>query len=191
MRKLYKSIIYSAIAAAYISLPPIAAAVERDAPGAVVADAVEEIVTVRAVNQEARTVTVEAPNGNIVTIKVPPESQNLDQVYAGAKFLVRYLQSIAVFISPMGGEPSADEGTAMQLAEKGATPGGVIVTVKQVQARVDDINYDARTVVLTGPEGDPVKLVVDDRVKRFNEVKKGDIVVVRYTEAIGMKMIMQ
>jgi hypothetical protein len=191
MRKLYTGIIYSAIAAAYISLAAIAAAAERDTPGAVVADAVEEIVTVRAVNQEARTVTVEAPNGNIVTIKVPPESQNLDQVYAGAKFLVRYLQSIAVFISPTGGEPSADEGSAMQLAEKGATPGGVIVTVKQVQARVDDINYDTRTVVLTGPEGDSVKLVVDDRVKRLNEVNKGDIVVVRYTEAIGMKMIMQ
>ena len=134
MRKMYTGIIYSAIAAAYISLTAIAAAAERDTPGAVVADAVEEIVTVRAVNQEARTVTVEAPNGNIVTIKVPPESQNLDQVYAGAKFLVRYLQSVAVFISPTGGEPSADEGTAMQLAEKGATPGGVIVTVKQVQA---------------------------------------------------------
>ena len=191
MRKVYRGIIYSAIAAAYISLTPVTVAAERDTPGAVVADAVEEIVTVRAVNQEARTVTVESPNGNIVTIKVPPESQNLDQVYAGAKFLVRYLQSIAVFISPTGGEPSADEGTAMQLAEKGATPGGVIVTVKQVQARVDDINYDTRTVVLTGPEGDPVKLVVDDRVQRFNEVKKGDIVVVRYTEAIGMKMIMQ
>jgi hypothetical protein len=45
--------------------------------------------------------------------------------------------------------------------------------------------------VLTGPDGDPVKLVVDDRVQRLNEVKKGDIVVVRYTEAIGMKMIKQ
>ena len=79
----------------------------------------------------------------------------------------------------------------MQLAEKGATPGGVIVTVKQVQARVDDINYDTRTVVLAGPEGDPVKVVVDDRVQRLDEVKKGDIVVVRYTEAIGMRMIKQ
>jgi hypothetical protein len=191
MRTLRRGIVYSAIAALYISLVPGAVAAEQDTPGAVVADAVEEIVTVRAVNQEARTVTVEAPNGNIVTIKVPPESQNLDQVYAGAKFLVRYLQSIAVFISPTGGEPAADEASAMQLAEKGATPGGVIVTVKQVQARVDDINYDTRTVVLTGPEGDPVKVVVDDRVKRFNEVKKGDIVVVRYTEAIGMRMIKQ
>jgi len=33
--------------------------------------------------------------------------------------------------------------------------------------------------------------VVDERVQRLNEVKEGDIVVVRYTEALGMKMIKQ
>jgi hypothetical protein len=79
----------------------------------------------------------------------------------------------------------------MELAEKGATPGGIIVSVKQIQARVDAINYDTRAVVLTGPEGNQVKLVVDERVQRLNEVKEGDIVVVRYTEALGMKMIKQ
>ena len=191
MRTLRRGIIYSAITAAYISLLAVAPAAAQDKPGAVVTEAVEEIVTVRAVNQEARTVTLEARNGNVVTMKVPDEAQNLDQVHAGAKFRVRYLQSIAVYISPTGGEPSADQASAMQLAEKGANPGGVIVTVKQVQARVDAIDYDTRTVVLAGPEGDPVKLVVDDSVKRLNEVKKGDIVVVRYTEAVGMRMIPQ
>jgi hypothetical protein len=182
---------YPFIAAAYLSLTAAAVYAQQGEPGAVVADAVEEVVTVRAVNQQARTVTLQGPEGNVVTMKVPPEAQNLDQVYAGAKFLVRYLQSIAVFISPTGGAPSADEGSAMQLAEKGATPGGVIVTVKQVKARVDAINYDNRTVVLTGPEGNKVKLVVDERVQRLDEVKEGDIVVVRYTEALGMKMIKQ
>ena len=180
-----------ALAAACMSLAAVAAYAQQGTPGAVLADAVEEIVVVRAVNQEARTVTLEGRDGNLVTMNVPPEAQNLDQVYAGAKFRVRYLQSIAVFISPTGGVPSADEGSAMELAEKGATPGGVIVSVKQVQARVDAINYDTRAVVLTGPEGKQVKLVVDERVQRLNEVKEGDIVVVRYTEALGMKMIKQ
>ena len=186
MRKLY-----AAIVAACMSLAAVAASAQQTPPGAVLTDAVEEVVTVRAVDQQARTVTLEGPQGNLVTMKVPPEAQNLDQVYAGAKFLVRYLQSVAVFISPTGGEPSADEGSAMQLAEKGATPGGVIVTVKQVQARVDAIDYATRAVVLTGPEGNQIKLVVDERVKRLNEVKAGDIVVVRYTEALGMRMIKQ
>jgi hypothetical protein len=43
--------------------------------------------------------------------------------------------------------------------------------------------------VLTGPEGNRVKVTVDDQVKRFAEIKSGDIVVVRYTEGLAMKMI--
>jgi len=182
---------YLALAAACMSLVAAAAMAQQDKPGAVFAEAVEETVVVREVDQVARTVKLEGQNGKVVTMNVPPEAQNLDQVYVGAKFRVRYLQSIAVFISPTGGEPSSDESTAMELAEKGATPGGTIVTVKQIQARVDAINYEDRTVVLTGPEGNPTKLVVDERVQRLNEVKEGDIVVVRYTEALGMKMIKQ
>jgi hypothetical protein len=43
--------------------------------------------------------------------------------------------------------------------------------------------------VLTGPDGNRVKVTVDDKVKRFAEIKSGDIVVVRYTEGLAMKMI--
>jgi hypothetical protein len=161
----------------------------EDKPGAVVTEVAETVVTVTAVDQQARTVTVQRQDGELVTIQVPPESQNLDQVYPGARFLVRYLQSVAVFISPVGGAPSGDVGASMQLAEKGATPGGVITQVIQVQARVDAIDYENRTVVLTGPEGNSVKLVVDERVKRLNEVTVGDIVVVGYTQALAAEMI--
>jgi hypothetical protein len=77
----------------------------------------------------------------------------------------------------------------MELAEKGATPAGIVVNVHQLQARVEAIDYDARTVVLSGPQGNAVELAVDERVQRLNEIKSGDIVVVRYTEALAMKMI--
>ncbi len=160
-----------------------------DKPGAVLTEVAETVVTVTAVDQKARTVTVQRQDGELVTIQVPPESQNLDQVYPGARFLVRYLQSVAVFISPDGGTPSADVASSVQMAEKGANPGGVITEVLQIQARVDAIDYENRTVVLTGPEGNSVKLAVDERVKRFNEVKLGDIVVVGYTQALAAEMI--
>jgi len=183
-----KAKLWLLLGAACAILPAVAAA-QDDKPGVVVAEERDAIVIVRGVNHAERTVTLQGPRGDVFTMKVPPEAQNLDQVYAGAKFNVHYLKSVAVFISPVGGEPAAGEISTMKLAEKGATPGGVITTVKQIQARVDDIDYDQRTVVLTGPLGKSVELTVDERVQRFNEVKVGDIVVVRYTEAIGMKMI--
>jgi hypothetical protein len=161
----------------------------EDPPGGVVTEVAETVVTVTAVDQKARTVTVERQDGELVTIQVPPQSQNLDQVYPGARFLVRYLQSVAIFISPTGGEPSSDVTSSVQMAEKGANPGGVITQVIQVQVRVDAIDYENRTVVLTGPEGNSFKLAVDERVKRLNEVKVGDIVVVGYTQALAAEMI--
>ena len=161
----------------------------EDTPSAVVTEVAETVVTVTAVDQQARTVTVRRQDGELVTIQVPPESQNLDQVQPGAEFLVRYLQSVAVSISPVGGAPSTDVASSVQLAEKGATPGGVITQVVTVQARIDAIDYGNRTVVLTGPEGNSVKLTVDERVKGLNEVKVGDIVVVGYTQALAAKMI--
>jgi len=183
-----RSALVTALLAVVLTLPAAASA-QADKPGAVLSEAVETVVVVRAVNQEARTVTIETPNGERSTIVVPPEAQNLDQVKVGSKFRMRYLQSVAVYISPTGGQPEAVEHTEVQLAEKGATPGGVVVNVRQIQARVDEIDHAARTVVLTGPEGNRVKVAVDDKVKRFAEIKSGDIVVVRYTEGLAIKMI--
>ena len=77
------------------------------------------------------------------------------------------------------------------MADKGATPGGVIVDIKQVQARVDAIDYATRKVVLSGPDGNQIEVTVDDAVERRGEVKAGDIVVVRYTQALTMKIIKQ
>ena len=182
---------YLAFAVLCSSLTAQEVPAQQVARGVLAAQATEEIVVVRAVDQQARSVTVEGPGGDLVTIRVPPQSQNLDQVYPGARFRVRYLQSVAVFMSKSGDAPSSEEATAVEFAEKGATPGGVIVDVRQIEARVDTVNYRDRTVVVSGPDGNQVKLSVDERVQDFDSVKAGDTVVVRYTEALAMTMIRQ
>ena len=53
-------------------------------------------------------------------------------------------------------------------------------------AVVEAINYKTRTVTLRGPQQKTVTLKVDDSVKRLNEVKKGDEIVVRRTEALAI-----
>jgi hypothetical protein len=58
-------------------------------------------------------------------------------------------------------------------------------------AQVDEIDHATRKVLLTGPEGNQVELTVDEAVQRLDEVQVGDIVVVRYTEALAMRMIQQ
>jgi len=73
-----KSSLIAAAAFATLALAPCASAqVQR---GAVVVGESEAVVTVVSVDRKARTVTVRGPQGRTVTINVPPEAQNLDQV---------------------------------------------------------------------------------------------------------------
>ncbi len=166
-------------------------AVAQDRPGMVVTEAVDAVLTVRAVNYAERTVTFATPQGDLQTIKVPDEAQNLDQVYAGARFKVRYLQSVVVDVVDVESKPSAQEAQKMELAAKGDNPGGVIVNVKQVTARVEDIDYANRLVAIRGPQGKVSIFKVGPEVRRFGNVQIGDTIVVRYTEALGMSMIKQ
>jgi len=50
----------------------------------VVAQGVDAVVVVRGVNQQTGAVTLQGLRGNVFTMQVPPEAQNLDPVYAGA-----------------------------------------------------------------------------------------------------------
>lgn len=164
-------------------------AVAQGQPGTVFTDEVETVVTVRGVHHVNRTVTVETQDGERVTIKVPEESQNLYQIQPGAKFRVRYAQAVAVGLLEPGAEPSVGAGEAMKLAPKGATPGGVIVSVVQISGRIEAIDYAARTILVRGPQGNLREFVVSEAVQRFEQLQVGDVVGLKVTEALAMEML--
>jgi Cu/Ag efflux protein CusF len=56
---------------------------------AVAVQETEAVVTVTKVDRETRTVTFRGPQGNVGTLTVPPESQNLDQVKPGQQYRMR------------------------------------------------------------------------------------------------------
>ena len=166
-------------------------AIAQDGPGVVFTEEVSTVVTVRMVHYLNRTVTVEDPDGERVTIKVPDEAQNLYQVQPGVKFRVRFAQAVVVGLLPAGSQPSAGAGEMMKLAPKGATPGGVMVSLAQISATIEAIDYDSRTVLVRGPQGNLREFVVSDAVQRFDELRVGDVVSLKVTEALAMEMIAQ
>lgn len=176
---------------AAVALVSASLAIAQDQPGAVFTEEVETVVTVRGVHHVNRTVTVEDPDGERVTIKVPDESQNLYQIQPGDKFRVRFAQAVAVGLLAPGEEPSVGVGEAMKLAPKGATPGGVMVSVVQISGKIEAIDYDKRTIIVRGPAGNLREFVVSDMVQRFDQLRVGDVVGLQVTEALAMEMIKQ
>ena len=160
-------------------------------PQAIAEEVAEGVITVREIDHETRELKVEDAAGNVFTIKVPPEAHNLAQVRAGARFKIRYRKSVAVFVRPPGSPDLGGEGTTVEQAPRGANPAGTVVTVRQAQGRVEAIDYRTRSVVLSAPEGGRVEITVDERVKGLENIKRGDSIVVRYTEAVGLTMIEQ
>lgn len=168
------------------ALSPLSHAQPR--AGVLEVDSVEAIVTVTAVDPQARTVTIRGPRGDLAVVQVPPESQNLDQVKPGARFRLRYSETLAIAIVK-GGKPSASADETVTLAPKGATPGGISVRRFEVSGVVDAVDYFSRYLTIRGPKGRPHSFRVADDVKDLEQINGGDRIAVSYVQALAFRML--
>jgi hypothetical protein len=141
-----------------------------------------------AVDVNKRLVTVTGPRGKTLTLKVGPDVKDLDQVKPGDQLVVRYFEPLALFVRKAAEPRAAAEGAAVQVIPRGKRPVAVPVDTVEFKGTVEAIEYAKRRLTLKGPEGKTRTIKVEPSVKRFNEVKKGDQIVVRYTEAIAFSV---
>jgi hypothetical protein len=157
-------------------------------PGAVLVEVTEWSGTVAAVDYEKKVAALQGPDGKVVTVSAP-NARNLDQVKVGDIVKIQYTEALAVFVRKTDWAPQAAEAQAVQLAPKGQKPGGVIVNTVEITANVEAIDYQTRMIALKGPAGNVRTFKVNDAVQRLPEVKVGDQVVVRVTEAIALEVV--
>ena len=65
---------------------------------------------------------------------------------------------------------------------------GVITSTVDVTATVEAIDLATRTVTLKGAKGKSVTLAVDEQARNLDQVKVGDLVVVKYVEALSLEL---
>ncbi len=164
-----------------------ASAAKGTKPGVIAVEVTEWSGTVKAVDYEKRTVTLEGEGGKAFTLNAK-NARNLDRVKTGDMVNVEYVDELAVFVKKAGMPAVAEAIQTVALAPKGKMPGGVVANTFQIQANVEGINYKKRTVTLKGPEGNIQTYKVGKEVKNFKQVKKGDQVVLQVTEAIALEV---
>lgn len=153
-------------------------------PGGVVAKTVSVTALVESVDAATRTLTLKFPDGKMKAYKVDQAVRNFDQIKAGDQVKATYAESVAIYVRKASDQPEAGNVRTVQVAPKGAKPGIIVTDTSEIVAKVDSIDYANRTVTLMGPEGNLATFAVDKRVKRFKNVKKGDDLVVRVTNAM-------
>jgi hypothetical protein len=167
---------------------PAAAEEKKDRPGGSVVEAVSITATVEAIDYKTRQVTLKGPKGGLTTFIAGDEVRNFAQVKKGDLVTFDYTEGVAIDVQKATEAPKMVETQSITRAKPGEKPGGTIETVGFLTATVEAIDYQTRKVKLSLPEGQNLNITAGDQVKRLNEVKKGDQVVVQYMQKLTIKV---
>jgi hypothetical protein len=160
----------------------------QEKPHIFTSQSVEITALVEAIDHETRQVTLRGPQGNSVTFIASEEARNLGQVEAGDSVNAEYVQSISIEVMANPGvQASAGELSAMGRTEKGEMPGMTAIDTLVATATVEEINLEANTFKLKGPDG----LVEEFTARNPENLKRaavGDLVVITHTEALALSV---
>jgi hypothetical protein len=162
------------------------AALPSGAPDAVVADTIKSTAKVASVDRAKRTVTLRAANGAEETLTLGPEVKNFDQIEVGDTVTAEYVEAVAVHVRAPGEPPSGAAASGIQVAPKGDKPSATMVQQEEMTATIEEIDYAKRTATLRNAQGKTRQINVDERIQNLDRFKKGDEIVISYTEAMAI-----
>lgn len=170
------------------SVPVQAQQAPASRPGVVVLDARTATATVEDIDYQTRVTTLRRSNGKTITIRVDDRFPNLDKVRKGDTVKFVYFESTAIMVQDPKESVGSSSSETVEVARRGHKPEGTIVRANRVVATVTKIDYKKRTAEVEGPEGKKVVVHAGPEVRRFNEVKKGDQIVIEITEALAVSV---
>jgi hypothetical protein len=135
------------------------------------------------VDAARRTTTLRGVKGNIMTVQIPPEVKNFEQIRTGDDLVIRYATAVVATIEPASksGIRERVESVGSANAPAGGMPGTAAVHRVEVLATVQTLDRKARTATLRGATR-TVKMVVPDGID-LSKVKVGDMVHATFVEA--------
>ncbi len=142
---------------------------------------------VAAIDTANRKVVLVDDAGIRETVKVGPEAINFDQVRRGDRLEVVATEELVVSLAQPG--ESTDNGAAalVDLAPRGAKPGGVVAAVARITGTVTALDPARRTATLRFEDGStrtfPVRSDVD-----LGQRKVGDQVIFQVTEMVAISV---
>jgi len=168
--------------------PTVAVSSSQTPRGGTVEQVVTATAAVQSIDLTSRRVTLRLSDGETTTIKVSDEVRNLEQVKRGDLVTVAFYESIAYEVLKKGtAEPGVSAAADAERAPVGQRPAAVGGAAITVTATITAIDKSAPSVTLKGPEGNTVKVKVQDPT-RLEGIKVGDLVEITYTEAVAISV---
>lgn len=94
------------------------------------------------------------------------------------KYLFLSLVAASLAFSPVVSQAKTSQPEAQAVVDS---------NIVDITTKVVDVNYDTRVLTVEGPEGN-VDIKVSAQVKNLKEIKKGDLVKLKYNESIALML---
>ncbi len=166
----------------------VAAAKSADQPGGIIGQKIVTRVIVDSIDYKERTAVLRDSENKLHYFKAGPEIRNFPQLKVGDEVITEQTESVAILVDKPQGKPAGNAGQVVRRAPLGAKPGMEAVNVLEVTAIVEKIDYKTRMITLKGPEGKVITTKADPSITRFNEVKKGDMIYMQFTEELAIRV---
>jgi ribosomal 50S subunit-recycling heat shock protein len=162
----------------------------QDRPGGTVTSSETHTATVANIDPKDRWITLQLADGNMIDVQAGPAVKNFNQIKVGDRVSTTQQNTVTLDVVPAGqASANVSSGTATTTAPAGAKPMAVQVDTTTVSGTVTAINYGKRLVTLKGPAGNSHTFEVGQAAKRFDEVKKGDVVVMTLKTATTVEVL--
>ena len=138
------------------------------------------------VDYTTRKVTLKDESGKVRIVKAGSDIQNLNRLKIGDEVTIETFQTISAEVKPGPGDPLnvGSEGQTAPLP--GEKPSGIRTIEGTLRTKIESIDYDKRMVSFKGRNGAMTTYRVGPEAKRFNEIRRGDMLWVEYSQTIKM-----
>jgi hypothetical protein len=151
--------------------------------GAIVVESVELVATVTAIDERARTLTIDPKYGEEQVVKAGPEMANFDQIRVGDEVRAELIEELAIVLIPGGVAESVGELDYVSLAPLGDKPAITVASSREVTADIIAIDAHAHRVTLELIDGSTYSVKVGKHID-LSTIALGDSVLIQITDAV-------
>ena len=145
---------------------------------------------VKSIDLPTRHVVLTTPDGQDHEFVVGKQARNLPQVKVGDDVIVQYQEALAVEVNaadPTKPLPQPTEAIATDRSEAGKKPEGVIARTVTLNGTVEAIDMDKKVATIKGSGGNTVEVQMQ-HPERWQNVKVGDTITAKYSEALALSV---
>lgn len=179
MKTLSTKAMMSALAVAMLLLTSAQASAQSKA---IQGNSVTMTVTVEALDQATRSMTVKDEKGIYETIQAPPEMKRFNELKVGDRITVRYYENVVIRLKKPGEAP-VDVLSGALTRGQGASPAGTLAEQRTITVTITAMDPKTQSATVKGPNGYVYSRRVADK-KTFDSLKVGDQLDMTWTNAM-------